>query len=161
MTNLIHKAFVRESNRIEDIVREPHPWEVAVFSEFLIGEAVTVHQLEHIVSAFQPGARLRKRRFMDVTVGDHLPPGGGPHIVEALEEILNHVNSNDWSPFRTHCEYESLHPFEDGNGRSGRALWAWQMIHTDTPPGLDLGFLHAFYYQTLSAQRAGGTDVQG
>ena len=39
----------------------------------------------------------------------------------------------------------------DGNGRSGRILWAWQMIEHNINPGLSLGFLHTFYYQALSA----------
>ena len=50
------------------------------------------------------------------------------------------------------CRYETLHPFMDGNGRSGRILWAWQMIEHNIAPGLSLGFLHAYYYQTLAAR---------
>lgn len=37
----------------------------------------------------------------------------------------------------------------DGNDRSGRILWAWQMIEHNISPGLSLGFLHALYYRTL------------
>ena len=56
------------------------------------------------------------------------------------------------TPFGIHLRYETLHPFMDGNGRSGRILWAWQMLHHDIAPGIRLGFLHAFYYQTLAAR---------
>ena len=42
----------------------------------------------------------------------------------------------------------SNHPFTDGNGRSGRALWLWQM-NNHAP----FGFLHTFYYQTLENSR--------
>jgi Fic family protein len=38
----------------------------------------------------------------------------------------------------------------DGNGRSGRAIWLWQMLRQEG--GAPLGFLHHFYYQTLEAQ---------
>lgn len=41
----------------------------------------------------------------------------------------------------------------DGNGRSGRALWAWMMLCRGGSYGrakvIELGFLHTFYYQTL------------
>lgn len=62
-----------------------------------------------------------------------------------LERTLK-IASEIMSPFTTHLRYESIHPFSDGNGRSGRALWLWQMKGR-----APLGFLHQFYYQTLAA----------
>jgi len=40
----------------------------------------------------------------------------------------------------------------DGNGRSGRAIWAWQMLGDEQDP-FAIPFLHRFYYQTLDASR--------
>jgi len=40
----------------------------------------------------------------------------------------------------------------DGNGRTGRAIWAWQMQRLGRDP-FALPFLHRFYYQTLEAIR--------
>lgn len=149
MTDAVRKAFIRESNRIEGIHREPWPGEMVAFNVFLALDLVTVDSLEILASVFAPGAELRRRPFMDVGVGKHTPPEGGPGVVERLQVILEHANAGDWSPFKTHCEYENLHPFMDGNGRSGRALWAWQATRNDRF-GLSLGFLHTFYYQTLA-----------
>ena len=53
---------------------------------------------------------------------------------------------------RGQCAYEMLHPFMDGNGRSGRALWAWMMLRLGQDP-FALLFLHRFYYQTLENSR--------
>jgi hypothetical protein len=77
-------------------------------------------------------------------VGRHLPPRGGPEIRNHLLDLLL---NDDLSAYEQHVAYEVLHPFTDGNGRSGRALWAWRV--RDFP----LGFLHTFYYQTLDSSR--------
>jgi hypothetical protein len=110
--------------------------------------AVTVDDMVQFVSVYQPNARLRNKPGLNVRVGDHIAPPGGPEIPEALADILR--DEGIQGPYRIHCRYETLHPFTDGNGRSGRALWAWMMVRHDIWPGLLIGFLHAFYYQTLS-----------
>ncbi len=51
------------------------------------------------------------------------------------------------SPFEAHKLYERIHPFVDLNGRTGRAIWLHQMIKKQDVP---LGFLHIWYYQSLS-----------
>ena len=83
---------------------------------------------------------------MNVRVGSYRPPEGGPAIRQRLQELLNRVNERKISEFDAHVCYETLHPFTDGNGRSGRAIWLWQ--NSGYAP---LGFLHSFYYQTLEA----------
>jgi len=139
--------FVRESNRIEAIYRAPSTPEIEAFHAFIDLDVVTCEDLEKFVSVYEPGAGLREKAGQDVRIGRYIPPLGGSNIGGSLVWILR----QDLSPFERHCEYEQLHPFTDCNGRSGRMLWAWQMMKEDTYPRLDLGFLHAFYYQTLSA----------
>ncbi len=85
-------------------------------------------------------------------MGNHRPPPGGLSIRAKLKGILKGV-ANEVHPFRVHLAYETLHPFMDGNGRSGRALWAWQMLKKYGPDALSLGFLHRFYYQSLEFSR--------
>ena len=48
----------------------------------------------------------------------------------------------------THVEYETLHPFTDCNGRSGRMIWLWQMLKQDRLVA-GLSFLHSWYYSSL------------
>jgi hypothetical protein len=145
----VHR-FVTESNAIEGIHREPTDAEVQATVDFLRLDEVTIPDLCNLVSVYQPGNGLRMQRGNNVRVGRYVAPEGGPHICQKLEELLCIIHPNSpipSNPWRLHCQYESLHPFTDGNGRSGRALWAWQMVRR--PEGLSLGFLHRFYYQTL------------
>jgi len=142
------RAFVRESNLIEGIDREPSETEIGATGEFLSFKALHVHHLEKLVHYFQLGARLRNQPGLNVRVGNHIPPDGGPDVEDALREILHNAASRLFSPYTVHHQYEALHPFTDGNGRSGRALWLW-MMGGQAP----LGFLHHFYYQALEAGR--------
>jgi hypothetical protein len=87
----------------------------------------------------------------------HLPRPGGPWIEIELDELLVRINDRDLDPYAAHLRYEALHPFMDGNGRSGRAIWAWHMQREWRDP-FALPFLHRFYYQALdaSSERIGG-----
>lgn len=150
--------FVNESNRIEGIVRLPGDLqlarEVVATQMFLNVTRPNVMDLCSFVTVVTGdlnganGARLRKRHGMDVWVGRHLKARGGPEIEVALETILR--NLDKLTPFQAHVEYELLHPFTDGNGRSGRVLWLW-MQRGKAP----LGFLHQWYYQSLEAASGG------
>jgi Fic family protein len=149
------RAFVRESNAIEGITRKPRDAEVEAHRAFLKLEAPTVAGLVALVAVLQPNAELRDRPEVDgVQVGDHVAPPSGPLIRAVLEDILEAASDLDGedTPYSVHLSYETLHPFTDGNGRSGRALWLWQMLETGKPEWT-LGFLHAWYYQSLSGGR--------
>ena len=142
------RDFIRESNHIEGIDREPTGAEVSIVRAFLNSLSPGICDLVAAVGVHQPGARLRDKVGLDVRVGNHIAPPGGPEIRVRLENILAFMHKRE--PHMVHCQYETLHPFTDGNGRSGRLLWLWMMVKREgqMPP---LGFLHTFYYQTLAA----------
>lgn len=139
--------FIRESNAIEGITREPMEAELAAAKSFLTLNRIEIVDLCNLVSVFQPDAVIRDKVGLDVRVGNHIAPRGGPGINPRLRVVLDEMR---WrNAFETHVAYETLHPFTDGNGRSGRMLWAWQMDDA----AFHLGFLHSFYYQALGASR--------
>jgi len=145
--------FVAESNRVEGISRPPTEREIAAHEAFLDLPAIEVADLENLVAVCTDRrGRLRGQFGMDVIVGQRIPPPGGIAVVEGLRELLISVNCCERTPWQAHVEYECLHPFLDGNGRSGRALWAWQMWRDGLDP-FALPFLHRFYYQTLDNAR--------
>lgn len=147
------RAFVRESNAIEGITRDPTIEELAIHWAFLRNRHPDVHALEAFVAVVQPRAVLRDQVGLDVIVGAHLPPPGGPAIRPRVRDLIAAATIPGTSPYAVHVSYETLHPFTDGNGRSGRVLWLWQMIGQGY--GGERGFLHQWYYQSWQATCAG------
>ncbi len=140
--------FMVESNRIEGI-EETTPEQVAATARFLSRKELTISDIVDLVAVYQPNARPRFVAGLNVRVGDHVPMRGGPNVQKAMQAILDVVNCGFHSghiAHESHVNYEYVHPFTDGNGRSGRALWLWVMGGINKAP---LGFLHHFYYQTL------------
>jgi hypothetical protein len=143
------RVFVRESNRIEGIHRAPTLAELRAHGDLLALPTLSVGDVERFVAAVARKP-LRRHPGMNVRVGNHIAPSGGPEIEASLAMILDNAMAGV-DPWRTHVSYETLHPFLDGNGRSGRAIWLWQMINQhQARHALSMGFLHLFYYQTLA-----------
>jgi Fic family protein len=149
---------VAESNRIEGITREPTAEELVEHDRIMELKELTIGDLEKFVAVYQRNARLRVHPGMDVRVGSYVPPKGGEHIREMLGALLDDINSERTDAWNAHIQYESIHPFTDGNGRSGRVTYHWQMRNSRMA---DLSFLHAFYYQTLRNCQTPPKNPQG
>ena len=111
-------------------------------------------------------------RTIAVRVGRYLPPP--PLEVSGLMfELLEWWNGEavKLSPVLSsavlHYRFEAIHPFADGNGRTGRALALWELYRR----GFDSHHIFSVdeyywedrprYYQELQAVRKAGEDLSG
>lgn len=111
-------------------------------------------------------------RRIAVRVGNYFPPK--PEVVRKLaSELLDWWNekSSKWSPVISsaiiHYRFEAIHPFGDGNGRTGRALALWELYRR----GFDTHHIFSIdefywedrqgYYRALDNVRRQNDDLTG
>lgn len=143
--------FIVESNEIEGIFKSLSVEELETYEFFLTLNKIDISSIEIFVNNIC-GKCIRDRPGMNVIVGSYMPPAGGPDIPKLLNILISKANNLEINSFKFHNEYEKLHSFMDGNGRSGRAIWAWMRLKENRDP-FQLGFLHSFYYESLENYR--------
>jgi Fic family protein len=111
-------------------------------------------------------------RTIAVRVGAYVPPPA-PDVSGLMFELLEWWNrqAGELSPVLSsaivHYRFEAIHPFADGNGRTGRALALWELYRR----GFDTHHIFSVdeyywedrprYYAALQAVRREGEDLSG
>lgn len=89
----------------------------------------------------EPFGRYRSQWYCPVAriTGSNLCLTGGAHVDEEMEQLLNWYNneSKDLHPIERaailHIEFIRIHPFADGNGRTGRLLVNYELVKNAYP----------------------------
>jgi len=131
-------------------------------------DILTLHQV--IAAGVMDQGSAGRYRTIRVRVGPHVPPP--PEEISGLmRELLEWWNttSAELSPVLSsailHYRFETIHPFADGNGRTGRALALWELYRR----GFDTHHIFSVdefywedrprYYEMLQAARREGDDL--
>ena len=79
-------------------------------------------------------------RFFPVKIeGTDYTPPNEKEVPKLIHEMINfyYANKNKYHPFvmacLIHAKFVEIHPFEDGNGRTGRALMNWVLMRANYP----------------------------
>lgn len=91
---------------------------------------------------------------------EHIPPAPGMVPNMMMQLIYNYEHTVFSSPFeraaQAHIDFERIHPFADGNGRTGRVLINYEMLRNDLPPVVIPSDQRAEYFKMIA-----GYDVPG
>ena len=138
--------FLRESNAIEGVFDEVSFWDAAYAWEYLKEQnelttsvILKTHKILMLNQKLQPDERGYFRKC-EVKIGYRF---GMNYILvpSAIADWCEDVKTSIEVPGRNgnnikvdHIEYEKIHPFVDGNGRTGRMFMNWERLKA----GLDL-----------------------
>ena len=96
------------------------------------GAAVEAGELKRDQNWIGGSGRIDSARFIPA------PPAKTPDALDALMAFVNREDREQASPLidaaLAHYQFETIHPFADGNGRVGRMLIALMLIDTGTLP---------------------------
>lgn len=142
----LYKALIINKAKISAEAKEVVNYRKAIFHGFDLIRKQGFLKVNDIVSIQQelidntagirntPGTVLKNDKTGEVV---YTPPQDKAEILDLLSNFINHLNQNDdnLSPLIKlailHYQFESIHPFYDGNGRTGRILNILYLILND------------------------------
>lgn len=152
--------YITNSNLIEDIddpeadAQSIEAWAYLIQQKSLSHEVIC--KVQEMITHYQAGllptecGHYRDVNKVNVYVGNHLAPTWGliKHMMDNW--LLEYKNM---TPKDAHVRFEYIHPFLDGNGRTGRMLMWWHERMIGKEPTLIDIKDRANYYKWFTKQK--------
>ncbi len=135
--------LIRESNLIEGIDDHDEDMQSLVAWGYLSMQQSLNHSVirktQKLITLHQKGLLPHQKGYYrdlskaEVRVGKHIAPASG--LVKGLMDnwLLDYKSL---TPQEAHIRFEKIHPFVDGNGRTGRMLMWWHELKLGGAPTL-------------------------
>ena len=129
--------FLEESNKIEGVFSDEAlqdsvgAWEyINTYDTMGLSNILDIH---YEIMKNLDRSLARRLRGRNVRVGNRHCPDH-TLVYGLLMELLNKEEPKTEEEIKNwHIEFERIHPFEDGNGRTGRIIMNWQRLKNNLP----------------------------
>lgn len=130
-------------HRVEEDIEAGNPMR----EEFII-------ELHDMVKPYHSQRGEWRKQQVYIRGAQHVPPSAR-EVPRYMSEWVRYVNKEQGDPVEraaiAHAGFEAVHPFLDGNGRTGRLLLNWMLLRAGYPPAIILVEERARYLQSLAA----------
>jgi len=158
-SDALYKADVEKEKRIDQTTKEVQRYAVALnegFNRIRKGGVIRINDIIAIQETLEdndagvrslPGTKLTNPATGEVVF---VPPQHKEVILKALDNLEQYINNDELSDVHPlikmaiiHVQFESIHPFYDGNGRTGRII---NMLYLVQKGLLDIPVLYLSRY---------------
>jgi Fic family protein len=158
-TDALYKADIEKEKKIDQTTKEVQRYAIALKEGLNRIQKKKLLKVNDIISVQKiledndagirslPGTKLRNPSTGEVVF---VPPQHKDVIAKALDNLEQYINDDELSPVHPlikmaiiHVQFESIHPFYDGNGRTGRILNMLYLVQKDL---LDIPVLYLSRY---------------